>query len=239
MQNRVMDIDKCLFERRTIRQYSNEEIDDRILKRIITAGIYAPSACNFQAWKIIVIDNSDDKEVLINCYDYQVGVSKIIKDCNKLLVITYRNDLEVRGKEFGDYIQSAAACIQNMQIMAYSYGIGCCWMCCLPDEKKIKECLSIPKNYSVIAFLSLGYPLDDIASTKAEQLYHYGTEEDFKLHKRRFSYEQCVCNGRFAVIGNDSTTYSYPKKGAKSFIVKYFPQIIGFYQSITSTKRNS
>ena len=121
----------------------------------------------------------------------------------------YRNDLIVDGRKHGDYIQSAAAAIQNMLLTSYSLGIASCWICNLPSSREMRPILNIPKNYDVIAYVALGYPKDKIGSNSEQIIYHYGSEDNFVSHKRRFNYEQVTSYNAFATIAGDSTTFKY------------------------------
>lgn len=222
--SKKMPIEECIFGRRTIRQYTDKSIPQDVLDKILEAGLYAPSACNFQAWKIIVVNEEKIKKDVIALYGKKSrgGVS-IIEACRQFLVMTYRNDLDVSGRIVGDYIQSAAAAIQNMLLMAYSYGIGCCWICDLPKVKEVRHVLNIPDNYDVIAFVSLGYPKGSVGSCSESQIYHYGSEENFRKHKRRYTKEQFISYNSFMAVEGDSTYGRYPQKSLRNTLYKRFP----------------
>lgn len=49
-----------LLTRRSIRQYKPLQITDDQLNAILTAGLFAPSAMNEQAWKLVVIQNPNE-----------------------------------------------------------------------------------------------------------------------------------------------------------------------------------
>ena len=57
-----MELYKKIISRRTIRKFSQEKIDQGILKRLVNAGRLAPSAANLQPLKYIVVDDKDIKE---------------------------------------------------------------------------------------------------------------------------------------------------------------------------------
>jgi hypothetical protein len=59
--------------------------------------------------------------------------------------------------EYKDYVQSGAACIQNMILAAYSFDMGCCWVCNLPPKKFLRKIFKIPWNYDPIAMVAMGY----------------------------------------------------------------------------------
>lgn len=230
IDEKSMTIKECIFQRRTVRKYNKEKIPENILCEIIEAGLYAPSACNFQAWKVIVLED-DTKRDFIKLYgNGPRGGKPMIEDCQQGILMTYRNDLGVSGRRYNDYIQSAAAAIQNMILMASSLGVGCCWICDLPDENGIKRLLEIPENYDVIAFVSMGYPITGATSTLASQRYHYGSEWEYKQHKRRYTFEQFVSKNRFTSVNGDSTFANYPLYDWKARLKEKIPALYGIIQ---------
>lgn len=230
MSENLMTIKECIFERRTVRKYNEEKIPEKILYEIIKAGLYAPSACNFQAWKVIVLEG-DTKGKFVKLYgNGSRGGRPMIENCQQGILMTYRNDLGVSGRRYDDYIQSAAAAIQNMILMASSFGIGCCWICDLPDENGIKRLLEIPENYDVIAFVSMGYPIAGSTTTLASQRYHYGSEQEFKQHKRRYTFEQFVSINQFTRVSGDSTFANYPLYDWKAKLKEKIPVLYGIIQ---------
>ena len=60
-----MLVENAIYGRRSIRTFSDERVDTEDMKKIILAGMHAPSACNFQAWKFIIIDNDDVKDRIV------------------------------------------------------------------------------------------------------------------------------------------------------------------------------
>ena len=199
-----MEFNDCLFGRRTIRNFTNESVSEETIRGIINAAIHAPSACNFAAWKFIVITNSTpNKDKLRNPIALKAPYG---------ILVVYRNDLYVTGRVLGDYIQSAAAAIENMLLYITSVGLGGCWICGLPRASVLKKAFNIPGNFDVIAYVAFGHPFVGNESSKSAMLYHYGTEQDFKAHKRRFSLDQVMCRDAFSVVEGDCTHAKYPKK---------------------------
>ena len=147
-----MDLDKAIKGRRSIRKFSDKKVDEKTIKLIIEAGIWAPSACNFQDWKFIVLDN---KKLINKIID--LGGSVVIGNAPVGILVLYNNQTD--NLEYLDYIQSASACIQNMLLKIYSLRLGGCWLCHLPDKKDLRKLLKIPNHYDPIAYIALGYPL--------------------------------------------------------------------------------
>ncbi len=208
-----MELKEAIFGRRSIRNYEDLPVENEKIQLLIEAATYAPSACNFQAWKYIVID---DEQVLDDIV--KIGGNPIIKRAKVGIMVLYRNDLMVDGRKHYDYIQSAAASIQNMLLRAYDLGLATCWICNIPTNDELRPILHFPKNYDVIAYVTVGYPKSGNESNTNEMVYHYSTVDNYKNHKRRFSYDQVVCRNTFKSVEGDSTVYTYHRDGIKQRI---------------------
>ena len=190
----------------------------------------APSACNYQAWKIINVIES----TILEEYSTSGGASPLISKAGRCLVVCYKNDIYSRGRMHYDYIQSASALIQNMLLLFHSNGIGACWICDLPKQNVSRKIFKIPKNYSVIACIIYGYTTNNIlnSNTKQHMIFHYGDEKNFKLHKRKYSYEQIVSNNFFEYAKGDCESGVYPSKFKDFFLVKVMKRNKQFIKNV-------
>ena len=145
-----MDLDLAIKERRSIRVYDNVPVSKEKLYEIIQAGVWAPSACNLQLWKFIIIDQPEILKKIC-----ELGGASFIKNVNQAIVVLYNNQTD--NIEYSDYIQSGSAAIQNMLLKAHSLNIGTCWVNNLPNKKVLRKLLDIPEYYDPIAMITLGY----------------------------------------------------------------------------------
>jgi len=146
-----MELFEVIYKRRSIRSFKNKRIPEKILNKVIDAGRWSPSACNRQAWRFIIIDDeSIRKKIIDECTAY------FVKDVPLLILVLYDNRTD--NLEYQDHVQSAAACVQNMQLAAYSLGLGSCCVANLPPKNIMRRILKLPLNYDPICFLALGYP---------------------------------------------------------------------------------
>ena len=60
-----MDVKEAVLSRRSIRAYEDRPIRREDLKDILEAGMYAPSAVNFQPWYFVAIQNPEDMKRLL------------------------------------------------------------------------------------------------------------------------------------------------------------------------------
>ena len=145
-----MDFISLIKTRRSIRLFQDKKIDRETAKKIIEMATYAPSACNIQGWRFIIVDKQDKKQEMV---DY--GGSINIKNAPLGILALYDN--RTKNTEYRDDIQSAAAAIQNMLLTIHNLGLGACWICHLPSKKQLRKIFNIPSVISPIAYIAIGY----------------------------------------------------------------------------------
>lgn len=212
-----MEFENVLYNRHSVRQFTDESVDDETINRIIKAGIYAPSACNFEAWKIIAFKNSDYQKKAPLENDIAIKAPYVF-------LITYRNDLKVTGWKHHDYIQSASAMMENMLLYIESMNLGGVWLCNLPKDSQLRRAYGIPRNFSVIGCIAFGHPNKVSSNSLKDMEYHYGDEKSFRERKRRFSIDKVLCHEQFETQDGDCTHLSVPKQ--KNKLKKWIKRII-------------
>ena len=158
-----IDFLKIIQQRQSDRAYLNTPIEKEKLDRIIEAARLAPSACNAQPWKYIVIDNPELKNKIADCTSSKVlGMNHFTKQAPVHIVIV---------EEKANFTSNAGSLIKNKQfplidigitaehicLQATVEGLGTCmigWF----DESKVKKLLQIPKSKRVPLIITLGYP---------------------------------------------------------------------------------
>jgi len=147
-----MELDKCIQSRRSVRLFHEDKfVDKSTFEQLIKAGSMAPSACNLQAWKFIIIDDPKLKQTLI---DY--GGSIVINNAPQGILVLYDN--RTKNIDYNDDVQSASAAIQNILLKANELGLGACWICHLPTKRNLRKIMHIPLYFSPIAYILIGYP---------------------------------------------------------------------------------
>ena len=140
---------KEIYQRRSIRSYTDREINDGDLIEIVKAGMNAPSAMNKKLWEFIVIK---DKEIMANLSNL-APTAFMLNKCNKAIVVI--------GKKESKYLeQDLSAATQNILLMSTSLNIASCWIGVYPELEKesyAKKVLNIPDEYMVLSVITLGY----------------------------------------------------------------------------------
>ena len=143
--------------RRSIRKYSEKQVPDEIVEKVIEAGIWAPSSNHSEPAEFIIIKNEKTKEALSKISSWSGFLKKAPVN------------IAVIAKNSGCLIEDSSAAIMNMMIEAHSLGLGTCWIDCQNSQKIIKKILEIPEDYTAITVLPLGYP-DENPSSKRKAI---------------------------------------------------------------------
>lgn len=145
-----MDFFSLIKTRRSIRSFQEKKVNRETVKKIIEMAIYAPSACDIQGWRFIVVDDERKKQQIVD-----MGGSVNIKNAPLGILALYDN--RTKNTEYADHIQSAAAGIQNLLLAVHYLGLGACWICHLPPKKQLRKIFRISKALSPIAYIIIGY----------------------------------------------------------------------------------
>ena len=166
-----MDFFDLVSKRQSDRGYLDKKVDRELIEKIIKGARLAPSACNAQPWKFIVVDDENKKESLVKgLYDPLVGLNKFAIEAPVFIVVVAekRNLVSGIGEKIKgmDYtsLDIGIAC-EHICLGAAELGLGTCMMGWF-KEKLIKELLSIPKNREIKLVISLGYPSSDVTRRK-------------------------------------------------------------------------
>lgn len=146
--------------RRSIRKYSDKEIEKEKLELILESARLAPSATNQQKWFFYVIKDLETRIKI--AMSMPMGANQFVKD-SPVVVVGCTRPSDLLHKVASVILQKSwvetdvAIALEHMVLAAAELDVGSCWLGIF-DEKKIKEILNIPKNNKIVALLTLGYP---------------------------------------------------------------------------------
>ncbi|OGV53200.1 MAG: hypothetical protein A2X45_05990 [Lentisphaerae bacterium GWF2_50_93] len=148
--------------RRSCRDYSEAPVPDELIGNCLEAARLAPSACNKQPWRFIVV-----KDCVLRGRICSEGLLPGIPMpwTQKAPVIV------VLGAETSIVTHTIAPLISKVQYHLVDIGIagehfvlaaeaqdlGTCWIGWF-NEKKIRRILNLPRSFQILSLISLGYP---------------------------------------------------------------------------------
>jgi nitroreductase len=152
--------------RQSDRKYSDKPVEKEKLERRLEAGRMAPSACNAQPWKFIVVT---DPELVLKIADAAsaklIGMNSFVAQAPAIMVIVREKPnmsskvgATIKNKDYS--LIDIGIATENICLQAKAEQLGSCiigWF----DERQIKKLLKIPKSKRVELIITLGYSLSD------------------------------------------------------------------------------
>ena len=146
---------KLAAERYSVRRFKPEPIGAETMEKILQAGALAPTACNRQPWRVLVIQSAEALTRLRKSTKCHFDApAALLVCCDKEACWKRPYD----GKASGDIDASIAAA--HMMLEAASMGVGSTWVMHFIPEA-VREEFGIPAHLEPVALLVMGYPADD------------------------------------------------------------------------------
>lgn len=149
-----MEFNTLIRSRESVRNYdSNLSVSKDILEKILDAGRVAPSACNYQPWKFLVISSPLALERVKACYNREW-----FKEAPLIVVLVGLRDTSwIRSYDGYNSIETdIAIAMTHIILAAENEGVGTCWIEAY-DPAKLRQALNLNENEVVFGITPLGY----------------------------------------------------------------------------------
>ena len=173
---------ELLKQRKSVRDFLDKPVEREKILLCLEAARVAPSACNSQPWKFIIVDDRELKNKL--CKKAFHGIYAINSFCKTapviVVVVSEKSKFLARigglfrGTKY--YLIDIGIAGEHFVLEAEDLGLGTCWIGWF-NEPAVKSMLNIPRDKKVDILIALGYydrerltathdrePLDKIAS---------------------------------------------------------------------------
>ena len=145
-------------------KYKDIPVPREDLRKIMQAGLDAPSGCNKQTASLIAVDDPEILAMLHRVIDPPVGETAPAAIC----VLTQRINA-YRDKCFA--VEDYSAAIQNMLLAIVELGYQSCWYegHITDDDRicdKMAKILNVPDGYELVCFLPVGIAESEAAHPK-------------------------------------------------------------------------
>ena len=147
-----MELFQAIYERRSIRRYTDRAIERDILDKLLDAARWAPNASNWNAWRFVVVTSAVQKRLLLK---FAPGID----DMPAAIVVICIEPAQKRVTEPTRllYMADAAIAAQNISLAAHALGLGSCMVASFADVA-LRTLLDLPDHVSPYLLLTLGYP---------------------------------------------------------------------------------
>ena len=147
----------------------NRPVEKEKLQRCAEAAWIAPSACNGQPWKYLIVTNPELNEKLRPLM-MELGMNKFVKNCPAFAVVleeatVLKVSLSQKFKDQDFAPIDVAFSASQFCYAATEQGLSTCiigWH----NEQKIRELFNLPKSSRVRLILAVGYAASDTLREK-------------------------------------------------------------------------
>jgi len=150
-----MNVMEAIRSRRSVREYDARPIPPDVLEQVTEALRLAPSACNHQPWRFILIRDAALREQVAHACHEQMFIAPapvIVAACAEPTMAYPR-----MGGTWNTAEVDAAIALDHLTLAAVEAGLGTCWIGAF-DEDAVKRLLGVPAETKVVALMPLGYP---------------------------------------------------------------------------------
>jgi F420 biosynthesis protein FbiB-like protein len=197
----IMD---SIKKRRSIRRYSSRKVSFDVLRKVLEAAGWAPSAHNAQPWRLIVLTKESAKQALaeamadawtadmakdgvaVEAQKREASIERFTHAPALIVACLTMEDMKVypdekRQRSERDLaMQSLGAAIQNMLLAAHAEGLSACWFSAPSFSKEtVRKVLKIPEMVEPQALIALGYAAEKPQAPQRKPLENYAYRDSW------------------------------------------------------------
>jgi len=162
-----MELDEAIKGRRSIRRYEDRPVPIELIRDVLEAGTWAPSAKNGQQWRFTVLTGAAKKRLTdvfrgeLDALEAKIGREQMGSSLGSCGIME-RAPVLIMVWNAGEHgwdseVHSVAAAIQNMLLKAHGLGLGSLW---IADIYYAHEALErhLGRPWRLMAAVALGWP---------------------------------------------------------------------------------
>jgi len=168
MNQQSLSVREAIISRRSIKKFNGQPVDREVLLQIIDNAVWAPNHKNREPWRLVVACGQEIFELHELLRDLAIPKWKELnedtleKQMQKFTLpgayVFVIVPEDVRQKQRLEDYAAASIFIQNIQLLAWDFGIGSCWK--TPDfldAPEFRDALEVKSGERIISMLQLGY----------------------------------------------------------------------------------
>lgn len=159
-----MDLFEAIEKRGSYRlDFKNESIPDENIKKIVTAGLHAPSGYNFQTTSFVIVKDKNLREQISNLMP-----TKATQTAPVILVALSEKKINDAPNAAHFYFDTEdyAAAVENIMLAITALGYAGVWMDGMSrmdgKEKEIAKILNVPSEKTVRTIIPFGIPANEV-----------------------------------------------------------------------------
>lgn len=157
-----------ILKRRSVRQYLQKEVEEQVLKDILSAGLLAPTGMNKKPCRFYVIKK---KEILEALSTVKPAGAAMLKEASVAIAVV------VDEERTDTWVEDSSIALSFMQLEAADKNLGSCWVQIRlrtnegkSSEGKVQKLLNLSDKDRVVGILALGYPEKEVKAHSLEEI---------------------------------------------------------------------
>ena len=156
-----MDFSTLVKVRQSDRRYKPQAVEADNIDLCIEAARLAPSACNSQPWRFIVVDDEALRAEIADAAA-SMGMNGFVREAPVIVAVVLEKmsltaaiGSVIRDKEFS--LLDVGIAVSHFTLQAADLGLGTCiigWF----NERRVRKALGIPRGKRIPLLITLGYP---------------------------------------------------------------------------------
>jgi nitroreductase len=170
-----MDIFELIQQRRSVRAFKTQPLEEGILTKILDTANRAPSAGNLQAYSIVIVRDAATRRALSRA---ALSQESLMQAPVVLAFFAHPQSSMAKYKSRGlelYSLQDATIACAYAQLAAAAQGLSTVWIGAFEDEA-VKAALKAPPEWRPVALLPIGYPAESPAATPRRPLHELTRE---------------------------------------------------------------
>lgn len=148
--------------RTSCRAYAPRPVPRRHLELMLEAARLAPSACNKQPWRFVIVQDEATRKKLIHeaflagiPMKWAVNAGAIIALGMEKSAITHKVAPKISGVDYPLLDLGIAG--EHLVLQAEELGLGSCWIGWI-KPKKVREIVGWPRSIEPVSLITVGWP---------------------------------------------------------------------------------
>lgn len=188
-----MDFKKLVYERRTIRRFSQKTVSVDLLKELVDYARVAPMGNNLQSLEYLIVVDKNQREKIFPLLSWAGSLPAEMRTPAEgrrpMAYIIVLVNTEIKKKPFYD----VGAAVENILLGAADKGLGACWMGSI-EREELRSLMKIPEKYDISHVISLGYP-DEVSTIEPfEDSFKYWKDDEGQMHVPKKSLDDIIFN---------------------------------------------
>jgi len=168
-----MDLNNAIAGRRSVRDYTSQGVDEKVIANLIDSAVHAPSAVNEQPWTFTVVrDQSVLDRLSQEAKSHMLSTTpagghsghfaSLLSDPN--FHIFYRAPVLILISAIAQgpwIVEDCALAAENLMLAAYAVRLGTCWIGFAQsflNTSDGKKALGLPATWVAVAPIIVGHP---------------------------------------------------------------------------------